>query len=243
MRRSAFTLVELLVVIGIIAILVAILMPALRRAREQALNVTCMSNLRQIHLGFHFYASDFKQSFPWPDRWYDYLGDRLGKPAEFAQTTGLPRRRILECPAEVRSRVEGFDPPTVPLHTDYENDYVRSSYAMNWSIGRYSYTPADGGTRKSFFGPTTNTGGVVEASYITDAQMWGWPSSAPVYAWGIDDLMELQTNWTRYYGHMFRHPNLSINMLYLDGHVEPSHHSALHGGGPTFISLYPAVNP
>lgn len=60
-RRSAFTLVELLVVIGIIAVLVAILLPSLSSARESAQRIRCMSNLRQIGLGFMFYGQDFKK--------------------------------------------------------------------------------------------------------------------------------------------------------------------------------------
>ena len=62
--RSAFTLVELLVVIGIIAILIAILMPALGRARDQARGVACSSNLRQLIMACHMFAQDHKGHLP-----------------------------------------------------------------------------------------------------------------------------------------------------------------------------------
>lgn len=63
-KSNAFTLVELLVVISIIALLLAILMPSLSRAREQAKKVVCGSNLHQVTLGLHTYAADYNGRLP-----------------------------------------------------------------------------------------------------------------------------------------------------------------------------------
>ncbi|MCC6423976.1 MAG: type II secretion system protein [Phycisphaerales bacterium] len=62
--RQGFTLVELLVVIGVIAILISLLLPALNKARQQARSVTCLSQLRQVCLGFVMYAQEHRGILP-----------------------------------------------------------------------------------------------------------------------------------------------------------------------------------
>lgn len=64
-KRTGFTLIELLVVIATIALLMAILMPGLRKAREQAKAVNCKSNLRQIGLAVNLYAEEYDLYVPW----------------------------------------------------------------------------------------------------------------------------------------------------------------------------------
>jgi prepilin-type N-terminal cleavage/methylation domain-containing protein/prepilin-type processing-associated H-X9-DG protein len=64
-QRRGFTLVELLVVIGIIALLISILMPSLTRARQSANMVSCQSNFKQVFTSLSFYANENKGFLPW----------------------------------------------------------------------------------------------------------------------------------------------------------------------------------
>jgi len=82
-KKKSFTLIELLVVVAIIAVLVALLLPAVASARAHARKIACLSNQRQVGLGYMTYAADFTGHYPaafvdhW-NRWYHYLIPYIG---------------------------------------------------------------------------------------------------------------------------------------------------------------------
>lgn len=220
MRRRGFTLIELLVVIAIIAIVASLLLPALARAKGTSKRSVCLSNLRQIGVGFGMYATDDGDKFPdrrdlklelgflpwttWPPS-----DPRSGWAAACLQKY-VPDFAVWSCPALV-----ALDLKNAPQCSQAVSLETNAPVARYW-LWRFDHVDQDI--------PIDNFWGKTEEQAVADLRIAnnpqaGMPNGASEVELGVDPYFPgtIPSIPDAYRGRAV-HPN-GRNRLYLDGHV------------------------
>ena len=158
MRKKAFTLVELLVVISIIALLLSILMPSLRRARQQAKKVICSNNVRQNCISLTLYAQDNNDKVPptkaeWPWDISYSTTDAMIKSGCLRETFFCPSKKIMadnenywRFSCAIKNRLD-YPEPEGKDQRDASWRVVTYCYMMD-SIDGKLYQPLGGGNKR-----------------------------------------------------------------------------------------------
>ncbi len=197
-RKQAFTLIELLVVIAIIAILAAILVPAVSSALDRARSTACMSNQRQVGIGLIGYSLDNEGAIPvWFDdqkgQWAGLVGPYMGEEWVDAFTSDTPPsgRRVFFCPVAWAEAGGNID------------DAAHGSFGMNASFASQPDVPR----AMSGLGSPTLTIALADGHFLEQ----GW--------WMAGVFRSTLGNSAGSAGTPDAVHNGSANFTYADGHV------------------------
>jgi prepilin-type processing-associated H-X9-DG protein/prepilin-type N-terminal cleavage/methylation domain-containing protein len=229
----AFTLVELLVVIGIIALLIGMLLPSLNAARQSARTVQCLSNLRQMVISAHLYVNANKGSYPISmytvtegARKIEYVWDftRTIDGAVITISPGLlwsgqTNVQIQQCPS--------FDGKSNTADDPYTGYNYNTSYVGGEQVGPGVYHPP---ARASRIRQSAETVVFGDGQYVSGANKF---MRAPYYNLPGEPTVP---RWAGTQG--FRHRN-QTNAAFADGHAEtmPGRHAV------TYVGQIPKIAP
>jgi len=211
-KRQAFTLIELLVVISIIALLMAILMPAMAKVKKQAKSVACQSSLRQWGLVLHFYTDDNNGYF---------MSGSGGSHFEWMEPTRRyhKEKEMCLCPMATKNEHPGTG-HWGSTFTTWERDDFVGSYGIN----EFLFNP-NPGMDTQWGHPTSmnwRSKNVAGAAYIPAFADCLWVGGAPHYT---DDPPEWEGEWHQSFVHnmkrfcLDRHSE-AINIIFLDWSIQ-----------------------